>query len=77
MCVSRKPWLLALEFMRNKDLATLLRQCKPAGFKFRMHEMLTFPAQVADAFVYLTSVRAALQPCLRAFSHHTEEDCAP
>ena len=50
------PWMLAMEFMENKDLRSVLRTCKNRSAPLRLQEMLHFAVQMTAACVYLSEV---------------------
>ena len=56
VCVTRKPWLLIVEFMAYKDLGFLLKQAKKHTLALRLHEFSVFALQLAQALAYLASV---------------------
>ena len=60
MCITRKPWLLVTEYMKYRDLGSVLRLAKKHDIKLRMHELLNFAMQVADCLAYLEEVRMRL-----------------
>ena len=53
MCLSRKPWLLIVEFMEYKDLGVVIRNIKKQKLQMRINELLAFPVQIADGGAYL------------------------
>lgn len=56
MCLSRKPWLIVMEFMEYKDLGMVLRSNKKSNVKLQVNELLNFAVQVAHACKYITDV---------------------
>ena len=56
MCLSRKPWLLIVEFMEYKDLGVVIRNIKKQKLQMRINELLAFPVQIADGGSYLAEV---------------------
>ena len=54
--IARKPWLLVLEYLKYKDLGSVLRACKKARVQLRIHEMINFAVQISAGCAYLEKV---------------------
>ncbi len=68
MCLTRKPWLLVTEYMKYKDLGSVLPKLKKKNVPLRIHEMLYLPMQLADALVFLEEVCSYCQFMIRQWS---------
>ena len=62
VCISRRPWLLVVEYMAHKDLGSVLTRIKTkGGARLRINEILHLAEQVADCMRYLAEARTNLK----------------
>eukprot|EP00042_Codosiga_hollandica_P014086 m.32234 g.32234 ORF g.32234 m.32234 type:complete len:1285 (-) comp42262_c0_seq3:186-4040(-) len=57
VCLTRKPWLLVVEFMPYRDLGFLMIQCRKFALQLRVHELLHLATQLARALNYVAEQR--------------------